>query len=62
MHEHNDCKHVLKYCKHCDVVYCEKCGSEWRKSSWFSTPYTVTYLTGANTTSISHTHEEKVEA
>ncbi|GAG40375.1 unnamed protein product, partial [marine sediment metagenome] len=44
MHEHIDqkeCEHILKYCKKCDVVYCEKCKSEWKKTgTTFSTwPY-----------------------
>lgn len=29
MHEHKECKHELKYCKKCDMVYCEKCKKEW---------------------------------
>lgn len=32
MHTHckpKKCKHVLKFCEHCDIVYCEKCGKEW---------------------------------
>jgi hypothetical protein len=31
MHNHTECDHELKYCKQCDVVYCEKCGGEWKK-------------------------------
>ncbi len=30
-HEHNQCDHDLKYCPHCDVVYCTKCNREWGK-------------------------------
>lgn len=36
MHEHTkpkECKHELKHCTHCDVVYCEKCKREWGKDS-----------------------------
>lgn len=31
MHEHSyiGCEHELKHCKHCDVVYCNKCSHEW---------------------------------
>lgn len=31
MHKHNEliCQHELKYCKPCDIVFCEKCKSEW---------------------------------
>lgn len=32
MHNHEKpkaCKHELKHCDHCDVVYCEKCKKEW---------------------------------
>jgi hypothetical protein len=31
MHEHENCDHVFEFCQHCDVVYCEKCGGEWKK-------------------------------
>lgn len=33
MHEHiepKDCEHEFKYCKKCDVVYCDKCQKEWK--------------------------------
>ncbi len=32
MHKHEEqvkCEHELKYCDHCDVVYCTKCKKEW---------------------------------
>lgn len=35
MHEHikpKQCKHELKHCAHCDVVYCEKCKKEWKET------------------------------
>lgn len=42
MHDHgNKCKHELKFCSICDVVYCEKCDKEW-KNYWF-TPYYQTW-------------------
>lgn len=31
-HNHDHCDHPegsLKHCKHCDVIYCDKCGKEW---------------------------------
>lgn len=37
MHEHNDCQHELKYCEHCDVVYCKKCKREWGKTQYVYT-------------------------
>ncbi len=37
MHEHKDCTHILKFCKNCDVVYCERCKVEWGKN-YESTP------------------------
>lgn len=44
MHEHNECEHELKYCKKCDVVYCEKCGREWNTFRYnITSPFTVTY-------------------
>lgn len=35
MHEHSylGCEHELKHCKHCDVVYCEKCKREWKQQA-----------------------------
>ncbi len=30
MHEHNDCQHEFKYCRICDMIYCEKCQKEWK--------------------------------
>lgn len=29
MHDHIKCNHELKHCADCDVVYCEKCKTEW---------------------------------
>ena len=60
MHEHDRCEHELKYCKICDVVYCEKCYKEWiMKITYVNyptvyvgtnvSPYTITYT--------SHTHD-----
>ncbi len=43
MHEHNELNHahILLYCKHCDAVYCEACGREWKKEkpyyTWYNT-------------------------
>lgn len=34
MHNHTEpikCEHKLKYCDHCDVVYCTKCKREWEQ-------------------------------
>ena len=47
-HDHTECEHDLKYCKHCDVVYCATCDREWKKpeyrlakdtSEWFVKPF-----------------------
>lgn len=58
-HKHDHCEHDLKYCEHCDVVYCTKCDREWgghQHWTWYysGTPYRVTWdggyiLTYANT-------------
>lgn len=58
-HNHSHCQHDLKYCHHCDIVYCTRCGKEWGKqhyhynitaTPWVWTyngvPYTVTYSNG----------------
>lgn len=60
-HYHSHCQHDLKYCNHCDIVYCTKCGREWGQQHyhysytaptypWVWTyngvPYTVTYTNG----------------
>lgn len=31
MHEHKStkCEHELQHCSHCNVVFCEKCKTEW---------------------------------
>ena len=49
MHKHNcGCEHDLKYCGHCDVVYCSKCGKEWKQYFYYYSyyPYTTTIGTG----------------
>lgn len=47
-HNHTHCTHKLEFCKHCDVVYCEKCAKEWKYNNW--TLPSVTYCTsGINT-------------
>ena len=41
-----NCKHEnLKWCPVCNVVYCEKCGEEWKQES----PWTWTYPSGTGT-------------
>ena len=37
LHEHpkpEPCAHELKYCAHCDVVFCEKCKREWKQEQF----------------------------
>lgn len=45
MHNHDTCKHELKYCKICDVCYCEKCNKEWKyfTLNWSYYPDTYVY-------------------
>ena len=58
---HHHCNHILKYCEHCDVVYCDKCGREWGEkrvshytytvpNTWVyqGVPYTVTWRNGTS--------------
>lgn len=47
-HNHSHCLHDLKYCDHCDVVYCTKCDREWgghNHTYWYYSgiPYRVTW-------------------
>lgn len=51
-HHHCGCKHNLKHCEHCDVVYCTKCHKEW-SSNWCTlstTTYPYTYVGSATDT------------
>jgi len=42
-HEHC-CEHEqVKYCKVCRVVYCAKCGKEWKEGIWYYPYYTYPY-------------------
>jgi hypothetical protein len=58
-HMHNHCKHdFIKYCEHCDVCFCTKCGREWGQKvvyeyryepyiwTYSGVPYTVTWRGG----------------
>lgn len=62
MHEHNDCEHELKYCKKCDVAYCEKCGKEWRNYNYTISTYpnypSTTWL-GDGTIQVTYTDHTK---
>lgn len=44
-HSHSHCSHDLKYCEHCDIVYCMKCDREWggHQHYWYygGAPYTI---------------------
>lgn len=45
-HYHSHCSHDLKYCSHCDIVYCAKCGREWGQQHYhytYTTPVTWTW-------------------
>lgn len=46
-HIHCGCSHVeLIHCPCCDVVYCNKCGKEWKYLCWNVTyPWTSTTIT-----------------
>ncbi len=50
MHEHTQLNHahVLLYCNHCDVVYCEGCKKEWRQQAVWYASYTYPYTTCNN--------------
>jgi len=76
MHEHNyqGCDHNLRYCGHCDIVWCVKCRREWGRY-WYSytypyySPWGYTYggsaslsvdptASGITSLSTQHKHEE----
>lgn len=42
-HNHCVCSHTLKYCEHCDIVYCINCNKEWKNN------YINTYCNGTVT-------------
>jgi hypothetical protein len=46
-HKHCHCKHELKHCDHCDVVYCTKCDKEWMQHPY---SYNIGGWTCAGTT------------
>lgn len=64
MHDHKECEHELKYCRKCDIVYCEKCNAEWKKNIYVTSPYIVTYgdgtvapFNGSPIATVTHSHE-----
>lgn len=47
MHEHPEkkCAHTLKFCEHCDVVFCQKCKREWKEPPTTTWTYPWTWYT-----------------
>ena len=48
-HVHDHCMHPkLRYCSHCECVYCVDCGKEWRDRWYYYYPnyYTMMNNTG----------------
>ena len=33
-HEHEGCRHDLRFCYQCDVAYCGKCDVNWSRHQW----------------------------
>ena len=65
MHEHEECEHELKYCSHCDVVYCVKCEREWgkekivyveKKDTQWPWPTPIVTFDSKPTCAVSHHH------
>lgn len=56
-HNHScGCKHLLRHCSHCDVVYCLRCGQEWGhyyNKYWWPTSPLQTYCGGTTDISVS---------
>jgi hypothetical protein len=65
MHEHNVCEHEIKYCKVCDVVYCEKCKKQWYSYNITYNQYSTTWIGDGTypgiTTINSHVHGKDLE-
>ena len=64
MHEHIQCEHEVKYCKVCDVCYCEKCKKQWYVYNITYIPNTQTWVgdgTYPYTVTLSHTHGKELE-
>ena len=47
-HDHEGCRHDLRFCYQCDVAYCGKCDVNWsqHQATWFGPNNTVTCDTG----------------
>lgn len=58
MHEHKECEHEIKYCKICDVCYCEKCNKQWSTYKVFYNQPSTTWIGDRTYPNISfHSHE-----
>ncbi len=56
MHSHDcGCNHELRYCAHCDVVYCVKCKREWGQYYNYQWPYKWYYCGGSSLSAIATT-------
>ena len=51
-HNHHCCKHAVKLCEHCNIVYCAKCRFEWKEPCKLYHGYNWTYSIPANTTTV----------
>jgi hypothetical protein len=68
MHEHIQCEHEIKYCKVCDVCYCEKCSKQWHSYNITTySPYitygdgTIDWQTGTSIIYNGHVHGKDLE-
>lgn len=61
-HEHH-CHHEFRFCSVCDVVYCKKCGSEWKRYWCWTTATKPLYSWNQSGTSlyqsaVNHAHPD----
>ena len=57
-HDHVEHEHKVKYCKKCNLVFCEvdTCNTEWSTNTWFYTDTGTGFGSTLITTEDNHIH------